>query len=115
MKANPLTKVLNVARDNLLGAECASLSEVVHSLKIGFEPHKIVYDSPCKTESEIVFCLEGGVRINLDNMQEVALVDKLLSSNELLKNKATNEYLIGLRINPQLREGTFAETSTGIF
>jgi diaminopimelate decarboxylase len=44
---------LQEALDHGLGAECASIGEVIHALKIGFHPSKIVYDSPCRTRHDI--------------------------------------------------------------
>ena len=35
------------------GAECASIGEVLSVLRVGFQPEKIVYDSPVKTRPEL--------------------------------------------------------------
>lgn len=78
----------------------------------GFDSSKIVYDSPCKTRKEIRFCLEKGVRINLDNLQEVDTVRVILQDNPVLSLKAIDNSLIGLRINPQVGAGSIIETST---
>ena len=44
---------LQEALNHGLGAECASIGEVIHALKVGFHPSKIVYDSPCRTRHDI--------------------------------------------------------------
>ena len=36
-----------------LGAECASIGEILNCLDVGFAGDKIVYDSPVKTAPEI--------------------------------------------------------------
>ena len=35
------------------GLECASITEVLHGMDLGFPPEKIVFDSPVKTEPEL--------------------------------------------------------------
>ena len=51
IKANTLRGVLKIALETgFMGAECASIGEVIHSHNMGFEPHKIVYDSPVKSK-----------------------------------------------------------------
>ena len=52
-----------------LGAEAASRGEMEHALNLGFEPAKIVYDSPVKTTRDLEFAINAGVHINLDNLQ----------------------------------------------
>ena len=49
LKANSIRGVLKVAAEKGFGAECASISEVVHALSLGFPSDKVVYDSPIKT------------------------------------------------------------------
>ena len=51
IKANPIRGVLKVALDTgYMGAECASIGEVIHAHQCGFPPSKIVYDSPVKSK-----------------------------------------------------------------
>lgn len=35
------------------GVECASIGELLHAIKVGFPPEKIVFDSPVKTAPEL--------------------------------------------------------------
>ena len=49
LKANSIRGILKVAVEKGFGAECASISEVVHALSLGFPSDKVVYDSPIKT------------------------------------------------------------------
>lgn len=49
LKANSLRGILSVAMAKGFGAECASISEVVHALSLNFQPDRVVYDSPIKT------------------------------------------------------------------
>ncbi len=56
LKANSIRGVLLEARRKGMGAECASISEAVHALSLGFDPQTVVYDSPCKTKVSINCC-----------------------------------------------------------
>lgn len=47
---------------------------------MGFDPAKIVYDSPVKTTFDLERAIRAGVHINLDNLDEVDKVNKILST-----------------------------------
>ena len=49
LKANSLRGILSLAAAKGFGAECASISEVVHALSLKFPPQNVVFDSPVKT------------------------------------------------------------------
>ncbi|CAH0514496.1 unnamed protein product [Peronospora belbahrii] len=113
VKANPMRGLLRGARAMRFGAECASIAEAKHALSLGFEPRKIVYDSPCKTMGELREMLLAGVYINLDNEEEICKVNKIFT--ELKESdKQWEKYAeqIGLRINPVLGRGAIDATST---
>uniref|UniRef100_M4BTH0 Orn/DAP/Arg decarboxylase 2 N-terminal domain-containing protein n=1 Tax=Hyaloperonospora arabidopsidis (strain Emoy2) TaxID=559515 RepID=M4BTH0_HYAAE len=114
VKANPMRGLLRGTRDKGFGAECASIAEAKHALSLGFEPRKVVYDSPCKTRSELREMLLAGVYMNLDNEEEICkmsgiFVQQELSEDEIRENHAMQ---IGLRINPVVGEGSIDSTST---
>ena len=51
LKSNSMRTVLATAQANyFMGAECASIGEVVHAVQCGFHPTKVVYDSPVKSK-----------------------------------------------------------------
>ncbi len=104
VKANPLIEILKIISRNGFGAEAASLPEIYLSEKSGFTPDKIVFDSPAKTEDELLYALKQGVHINADSLEELDLIDRLLMGAE---SKST----AGLRINPQVGTGKIAITS----
>ncbi|KAE9003818.1 hypothetical protein PR001_g17874 [Phytophthora rubi] len=113
VKTNPTRGLLRGARAEGFGAECASIAEAKHALSLGFEPRKVVYDSPCKTLGELREMLLAGVYINLDNEEEIRKVNEIfaeLGDSEETKQKHAAQ--IGLRINPVVGGGTIDATST---
>jgi len=109
IKTNPIAGVLLEAKKAGLGAEAASMGELQHALNIGFNPEKIVYDSPVKTMYDLERAIKAGVHINLDNLQEITKV------NELLNGKCKGidiDGRIGVRVNPEVGAGKIAMSST---
>ncbi|MEI7490484.1 MAG: diaminopimelate decarboxylase [Bacteroidota bacterium] len=104
VKACPLSKVMQLTKELGYGVEAASMGEVKLALYLGFDPGMIVYDSPVKTIEELEFALLAGIHLNLDNFSELERVKTLLKK---LKSKST----IGIRINPQIGEGSIKESS----
>jgi len=105
VKANPLIGLLREALKAGMGAECASLPELEHVLRLGFPPEKVVFDSPAKSLSDLRRAVEQGVYINLDNLQEV---ERLAA----LANQTRIPVRAGIRINPQTGSGAYEGTST---
>jgi diaminopimelate decarboxylase len=103
IKANPLVKILNHLRDIGAGLEAASLPELFLAVKCGFNPKKIVFDSPVKTRDEIFFAVENGVHINADSFDELERIDSLVRER---KTAST----FGVRINPQVGTGEIIAT-----
>ncbi|KAJ1461801.1 hypothetical protein M885DRAFT_506928 [Pelagophyceae sp. CCMP2097] len=102
MKSNCLTTMLRRAHfEHGFGVEAASIGELLHARRIGIPDSMIVFDSPCKTFSELEFALLHGIYTNLDNLQE-------------LKRAQTLEHIngsVGVRINPRVGAGTIAALS----
>ena len=106
IKANPLARIMEFVKNTApnIGVEAASIGEVTLALKTGYRPEQVVYDSPVKTGTDLEFALKHGVHINIDNLDELERVKKLLESTTLTGS-------IGLRINPQIGVGTILESS----
>lgn len=105
IKANPLTRIMNLARSvgQGIGVETASIGEVNLALHAGYLPAQIVFDSPVKTPADIKFSLAAGIHLNIDNLSELERVSTLYNSS--------TQSSIGLRINPQIGLGTILESS----
>lgn len=78
-KANCLVPLLARLRELGMGCEVASPGEFAQALAAGFEPDRIVLDSPAKTRRELAAALELGVAVNVDNWQELERVDALVA------------------------------------
>ncbi|KAA8490824.1 Diaminopimelate decarboxylase [Porphyridium purpureum] len=107
IKANPVVAMVREARKLGMGAECASIAEVHIALEAGVHPSRIIYDSPAKTRTELVFALSRGIYVNADNLQEVERIAALRERHERCRKG-----LVGVRINPQTGAGKIKETST---
>lgn len=124
VKTNPLEWFLRRAQALGHGAECASVSEVLHALRIGFAPGDVVFDSPCKTVGEIRFALAKKVHLNVDNLQELDRVAAAIAMLGLGVGGAGEVGgvggvgtvgTVGIRVNPLVGAGTIAafSVSTG--
>jgi len=104
VKANPLTNILAKIKALGAGAEVASLPELHLAEMAGFSPETIIFDSPCKTKSEIEYALKNGVHLNADSFDELDRIGKILKT-------VHSKSIIGVRINPQVGTGTISSTS----
>lgn len=108
MKANPLLGICEVFRENGTGVEVASAGELTVALKAGFDPKKIIFTSPGKTEDEIRYAIKNGIKIiNIDSLREASIVDKLAK-------EAKSVVDIAIRINPSVCRSNAKIKMTGI-
>ena len=108
VKANPLIRVMQhmSAISPGIGVEAASISEVNMALYAGYEPWRVVFDSPVKTESDLNFSVEKGIHLNIDNLSELSRVNGII-----LSKPSATAGTAGIRINPQVGVGTILESS----
>ncbi len=104
IKANPLPSILSYIKPFGVGAEAATLPEVYLAQQSKYKPEQIIFDSPAKTESELVYALQSGVHINVDSFSELKRINILLKETLSKSN-------IGLRINPDVGSGKIKSTS----
>lgn len=106
VKAASLVPVLRLLADEGIGCEVASPGELALARAAGVPAARIVLDSPAKTVSELREALALGVALNADNPQELARLD------ELITHGLPAPPPLGLRVNPQLGEGSIGAMST---
>ena len=110
VKANPVKRMLKCMVDvHAMGLECASLSEVIHSVRVGCPPNMVMFDSPCKTIGDIRCALRLGVVINCDSLQELSRVAAVWAELQAEGFKPQSE--VGVRVNPLLGSGSIAALS----
>lgn len=106
VKANSLVSVLKSLREYGMGAEVASPGELLIALTAGYTAESIIFDSPAKTQTDLRTCIESGISINIDNLQELTRIDELM-----IEFPGTTS-IIGFRVNPQIGGGKIGSTST---
>jgi len=106
VKANALVSVLSSLREFGMGAEVASPGELLIALTAGYTAESIIFDSPAKTMADLRTCIQSGISVNIDNLQELARIDKLMIEFPDTKS------IIGFRVNPQIGSGKISSTST---
>ncbi|MCX5210023.1 diaminopimelate decarboxylase [Kitasatospora sp. NBC_00240] len=104
-KANCLVPVLERLRRLGMGCEVAGPGELAQALAAGFDPGRIVLDSPAKTRGELRRALDLGIAVNADSFQELDRIDGILAGRR-------SSSRLGVRVNPQVGGGSIAGTST---
>ena len=108
-KAFACTAVARVLGEEGLGCDVASAGELAMALKAGFDPARIELHGNAKTPDELRFALGAGVgTIVVDNLHEVALLQRLLS-----ERAAPAAQRVQLRIAPGVSPETHPSISTG--
>ena len=92
VKNNPYINVVKTVFAQGLGADAASLNEVLLSEKLGLKEKEIYYSAPGKTENDIKGAL-GKAVITADSLNEIELIDKAANEKGIVAQ-------IGVRINP---------------
>ncbi|HWM40257.1 MAG TPA: diaminopimelate decarboxylase [Streptomyces sp.] len=106
VKAASLVPVLRLLADEGIGCEVASPGELALARAAGVPADQTVLDSPAKTVGELREALRLGVALNADNPQELLRLDALITTGEAPSSP------IGLRVNPQIGEGSIGAMST---
>ncbi|WP_285489581.1 diaminopimelate decarboxylase [Amycolatopsis taiwanensis] len=105
VKAAALVPVLRLLADAGMGCEVASPGEFAQATAAGVPADRIVVDSPAKTRAELTHVLAHGAAVNADNFTELERMDELLAAQP-------SASVLGLRVNPQVGQGTIAAMST---
>ena len=92
VKANPLPAVLNCIFSNGVGADAASLGEVLTAKEMGLKPYDIYYSAPGKSIKAIEAAL-GSCIIIADSVNEVERINEASAQQGITAR-------IGIRINP---------------
>jgi len=108
VKANANSRILQVIKDNDLGADCVSGNEIKKAINNGFDPAGIVYAGVGKSEREIDVALDNDIAFfNCESIPEIEVINERA---EMHNKKAR----IALRINPGVKANTHHYITTGI-
>lgn len=92
IKTNPYKHIVDLIVSKGLGADAASVQEVIIAHKAGLSYEKILYSSPGKTRKDIEETLDKSIII-ADSYNELSLI------NDIAKQRGLN-IKVGIRINP---------------
>lgn len=108
VKANSNIEILKLLASEGAGASVVSGGELRVALLAGFDPNKITFDGPGKTDAEIKFALESNIyAIDIESFQELDVVNEIAKD---LNKKAR----ICIRVNPHIDAKTHPYISTGL-
>lgn len=108
LKANPHPTLLQLIKQEGLGADCVSGNEVKRAVENGFASDKIVFAGVGKSDKEINYALNHSIFcFNVESIHELQII------NQLASNKNTKAR-IALRINPNVDAYTHKYITTGL-
>ncbi|MDQ3124565.1 MAG: diaminopimelate decarboxylase [Pseudomonadota bacterium] len=116
VKANSNLSVLATLARLGCGADTVSEGEIRRALKAGVPADRIVFSGVGKTDAELAFAIDVGVRqINIESAVEL---DRVIEISSSLKQRATASRAIAtpeiaIRINPAVGAGGHAKITTG--
>jgi diaminopimelate decarboxylase len=116
VKANSNLSVLATLARLGCGADTVSEGEIRRALTAGIPPGRIIFSGVGKTDAELAFAIETGVRqINVESAVEL---DRLIEVSASLKQRATASRAIAtpdiaIRVNPSVGAGGHARITTG--
>jgi diaminopimelate decarboxylase len=107
VKSNSNLSVLATLASLGCGADTVSEGEIRRALKAGIPADRIIFSGVGKTDAELAFALEVGVRqINVESVPEL---DRLIAIAEVRQVRPD----IAIRVNPKVGAGGHAKITTG--
>lgn len=106
-KANSNKAVCKILQDEGCGSEVGSLCELKIALEVGTPGKQIIFNGNNKSETELELSIKNNVLLNVDNLQELELINRL--ADDIGK-----EARVGFRVNPDVKAPTHPHISTGL-
>ncbi len=99
--------ILSLVKKEGAGADIVSGGELFRCINAGIDPKKIVFAGVGKTDEEINYALECGIRLfNVESMAEMQAISRIATGKKVVANA-------GFRINPDIDANTHEKTTTG--
>jgi len=107
IKANTDKRICRMISNYGFGVDCVSGNEILHAIRCGFPPSKIVFAGVGKTDEEIQIGLKHNIAcFNVESAQEVQVLNKLAKR---MKREAN----VAIRVNPNISAETHEYITTG--
>ena len=107
IKANTDKRICRMISNYGYGADCVSGNEILHALRCGFHPSKIVFSGVGKTDEEILIGLKHNIAcFNIESAEEVQVINRLAK-------KMNREANVAIRVNPNISAETHEYITTG--
>ncbi|MEM1822861.1 MAG: diaminopimelate decarboxylase [Candidatus Hadarchaeales archaeon] len=107
LKANSNLAVVKILQTEGTGADVSSENEIKIALKAGIAGERMVFNGNNKKPEELELAIRNGIMINIDNLQELELVDKIAARLGKIAK-------ISFRINPDVSVPTHPYIATGL-
>lgn len=108
VKANSNLTLLRLLAERGAGFDVVSGGELKRVIAAGGDPGKTVFAGVGKTDEEIAFALENGIRMfNAESEEELAVIDAIARGKGMRAP-------VSLRVNPDVDAKTHAHISTGL-
>ena len=109
VKANSNLSVLKTLAQAGCGADTVSEGEIRRALAAGIAPGDIIFSGVGKTDAELAFAIDTGVRqINIESAVEL---DRLIAVSA--SSRARHKIAVAVRVNPRIGAGGHAKITTG--
>jgi diaminopimelate decarboxylase len=100
-KCNSNLEVLRIVREEGFEFDASSVGEIILGLLADFEPEQITFTNLYKTEQDIYFASEVGVKaITLDSLEEVERTIRVA-------DRGHKNIPVMVRVNPMIQEGRY--------
>ncbi len=107
IKANSNLAVIRTFADLGAGADVVSEGELRRALAAGVPPGRVVFSGVGKTQAEMAFALDTGVKqINVESEPELEALSRVAAAKGV-------SAAIGIRVNPDVDAGTHPHITTG--
>ena len=108
LKANANNRILDVIKNNGIGADCVSGNEVKKAVEVGFKASEIAFAGVGKSDEEILVALHNDIFcFNSESGEEIKVINELAA-------KSGKTARIALRINPNVHANTHKYITTGL-
>ncbi|MGB9770301.1 MULTISPECIES: diaminopimelate decarboxylase [Caldisericum] len=105
-KALSIKEIYRILNVEGLGADVVSMGEILTALSVGFNPSLLYFHGNSKSDEDLTFAIEKGIKIVVDNESELNSIIRISKSIEKVSH-------ILLRVKPGISPNTHSYIITG--